>query len=94
MSGRTQKQHGPRHVSEMFVMRVPMLKSCPCFLRGRLRFSFFVTLWERPRCKLEQDMQGEMVPMLFLHRPKHVGSVGRDELAKRPTVSSKGSGQV
>ena len=70
------------NVSEMFVMRVLMLKSCPRFLRGRLRFSFFVSLRERLRCKLEQDMQGEnrawklfaLVPMLILHRPKHVGS--------------------
>ena len=77
------------NVSEMFEMRVPMLKSCPRFRRGRFRFSFFVVLRERLRCKLEQDMQGEncawklfaLVPLL-LHRPKHVGSVGRDELAK------------
>ena len=90
------------NVSEMFEMRVPMLKSCPRFLRGRLRFSFFVALRERLRCKLDQDMQGEnrawklfaLVPMLLLHRPKHVGSVGRDELAKRADRLVRGHGLI
>ena len=37
------------NVSEMFMMRVPMLKSCPRFSeRRRLRFSFFIVLRERP----------------------------------------------
>ena len=38
---------------EVFLQRVPILKSCPRFLRGRFRFSFGVALRERHRAKLE-----------------------------------------
>ena len=77
--------------SEVFLERIPMLKACPRFLRGRLRFSFAIALRERHRAKLEGDMVGAnrawklfgLVPILLLSRPGHTGSVGRDELAKR-----------
>ena len=45
-------------LSEVFLERIPMLKTCTRFLRGRLRFSFAFALRERYRAKLEGDMVG------------------------------------
>ena len=45
-------------LSEVFLERIPMLKTCPRFLRGRLRFSFAIALRELYRAKLEGDMVG------------------------------------
>ena len=75
-------------LGEAFTTRVPMLRSCPRFLRGRLRFSLGVALRERSRAKLARDPVAEtrawklfgLIPMLLLHRPRHSGIVGRDEL--------------
>ena len=69
-------------LSEVFLERIPMVKSCP---------SFAIALRERHRAKLEGDMVGAyrawklfgLVPILLLSRPAHTGSVGRDVLAKR-----------
>ena len=47
-------------LSEVFLQRIPMLKSCPRFLRGRLRFSFGVALRERCRAKLNRDPVAEL----------------------------------
>ena len=44
-------------MEDIFRTRVPMLKSCPHFLRGRLRESFQVALRERHRAKMVQDEQ-------------------------------------
>ena len=62
-------------LSEAFTTRVPMLRSCPRFLRGRLRFSLGVALRERSRAKLARDPVAEtrawklfgLIPMLLLH---------------------------
>ena len=78
-------------VQEVFQQRVPMLKTCAHFLRGRLRHSFFIALHERLKRKLEVDPVGEerawklfaLVPIMILHRPRNTGSVGRSELAQR-----------
>ena len=86
------------NLSEVFLQRIPMLKSCPRFLRGRLRFSFGVALRERCRAKLNRDPVAELrawklfglVPIVLLHRPKHGGTVGRDELAQRADDFSVG----
>ena len=67
-----------------FMMRVQVLKTCPRFLQGRLRFSFGVALRQRDRAKLAGDQTAEcrawklfgLVPTMLLHRPKHSGSVG------------------
>ena len=75
-----------------------MLKNCPHFLRGRLRFRFFTALRERLRAKMANDRVGEArawklfghVPMMLLHRPKHTGSVERDELAQRADDFARG----
>ena len=83
---------------EMFLMRVPMLKNCPHFLWGRLRFCFFTALRVRLRAKMANDTVEEarswklfgLVPMMLLHRPKHTGSVGRDELAQRADDFARG----
>ena len=76
-------------VEDVFLQHIPMLKSCPRFLRGRLRESF--GLRERYRGKQEGDEIAErrgwklfaLVPTLLLHKPRGTGSVGRDELARR-----------
>ena len=78
-------------VDDLFLTRVPMLKSCPHFLRGRLREAFQVALRERFRAKLMGDEDGQvrgwklfaLVPMMLLHRPCGTGSVGRCELVHR-----------
>ena len=46
-------------LEEEFLRRTPMLKSCPHFLRGRLRRSQLITLQERCRAKLVGDTLGE-----------------------------------
>ena len=77
-------------LGEAFLHRVPMLRSCPRFLRGRLRFSFGVALRERCRAKLARDVVAEtrvevvrLIPTLLLRRLRHGGTTGRDELAQR-----------
>ena len=68
-----------------------MLKSCPHFLRGRLRDCFQVALRERYLAKFRGDEAGQvrgwklfaLVPMMMLHRPQGSGSVGRSELVHR-----------
>ena len=87
----------------MFLM--PMLRTCPHFLRGRLRFSFFVGLRERLRAKMLNDRVGEarawklfgLIPLMLLHTPMHTGAVLRDELAQRAddlTTLLEGSGRI
>ena len=83
---------------EVFLLRIPMLKSCPYFLRGRLRECFATTLRERYRAKLAGDIVAEerawkafgLVPLLLLHRPRGCGSLGRDELALRADRFARG----
>ena len=66
------------------------MKKFPHFLRGRLRQCFAVALQERQR-RLVQDSQAEerawklfgLVPVMLLHRPIGMGSVGKDELMSR-----------
>ena len=85
-------------LEEILLMRVPMLKSCPYFLRGRLRECFAVTLRERYRAKTVGDRVAEdrawkafaLVPMMLLNKPKGGGSVGRDELGFRVDKFSRG----
>ena len=68
-----------------FALRVPTLRSCPHFLRGRLRHCFAITLREQRRAKIEGNEAAEvpawklfrLVPMMLLHRPKHAGSIGK-----------------
>ena len=75
-----------------------MMKSCPGFLRGRLRFCFGVALRERHRAKSAGDRDAEirawklfgLIPLLLFHRTKHSGTIGRDELAKRADDVSRG----
>ena len=78
-------------INEMFLFRVPLFKTCPHFLRGRLREAFQVALRERFRAKLMGDEEGHvrgwklfaLVPTMLLHRPRGTGSVGRSELGHR-----------
>ena len=78
-------------VDDLFLHSIPMLKSCPHFLRGRLRDCFQVALRERYLAKLRGDEAGQvrgwklfaLVPMMMLHRPQGSGSVGRSELVHR-----------
>ena len=71
-------------VDNLFLTRVPMLKSCAHFLSGRLREAFQVALRERFRAKLMGDEDGQvrgLVPMMF-------DRLARDLLAVR--VGSQG----
>ena len=63
---------------EVFLLRIPILKSCPYFLRGRLRECFATILRERNRAELAGDIVAKerawkafgLVPLLLLHRPR------------------------
>ena len=63
-------------VQEVFQQRVPMLKTCPHFLKGQ---------------KLEAEPVGEerawklftFVPIMLWHRSRNTGCIGRSELAQR-----------
>ena len=63
----------------LFLMRVPLLRKCPRFLRGRLRQSFSFVLRERFRAKLEGDVRvasNDVAPQTSGHRH------GRSELTQ------------
>ena len=85
-------------MEEVFTQRVPMLGSCPHFFRGCFRNSFRAVLEERYRADHEGDELAEertwklfaLVPMMFLHRAQGTGGVGRDELASRDDLFTKG----
>ena len=85
-------------VRGLFLLRVPMLKSCPAFLRGRLRQAFRVALVERQRAQREGDEANRarawklfgLVPMMLLWRPLGAGSVGREDLERRANALSRG----
>ena len=59
-----------------------------------------MALRERCRAKLNRDPVAELrawklfglVPIVLLHKPKHGGAVGRDELAQRADDFSRGGG--
>ena len=83
---------------ELFLTKIPMLKSCPRFLRGRLRECFSFALRERQRGKIVGDEQAELrgwklfavIPIMLLHKTQGIGSVGRDELAQRVEDFTRG----
>ena len=85
-------------LDDLFLQKIPMLKTCPRFLRGRLRHCFGVALRERHRAKLAGDRVAEvrawklfgMVPIMLLRRTKHSGTIGRDELAQRVEDFNRG----
>ena len=83
-------------LDDWFAVRVPTL-ILPHFLRGRLRHCFAIALREQCRAKIEGDAAEVRawklfgwVPMMLLHRPRHAGSIGRDELAKRADDIAQG----
>ena len=77
-------------LTECVLRRIPILTTCPRFMRGRLR-QCCVALRERDRAKQVGDVVGEvrawklfcLVLMMLLHRQRGEGSVGRDDLAQR-----------
>ena len=83
----TWEQLDHMHVEDLFLMKIPMFRSCPKFLRGRLREGFACTLRERFRAKQVGDEVGErrawklfaLIPLMLLHRPRNTGSMGRDD---------------
>ena len=70
------------HVEDLFLMKIPMLRSCPKFLRGRLREGFACALRERFRAKQVGDEVGErrawklfaLIPLMLLHQTRSTGS--------------------
>ena len=93
--GRSREPHGSSSTTwiwETFFCNASLFcSSVLVFLRGRLRFCFFVALRECHRAQLATDSVVEsrawklfgLVPIMLLHRPGHTGSVGRDELFHR-----------
>ena len=87
------------NVEEIFLIRVPMLRSCPHHLRGRLWECLGLALRERFRARFIGDVESEtrawklfeLIPMMLLHKPKGTGSVGRSELARRFDLFARGS---
>ena len=85
-------------LEEVFLRRTPMLRSCPHFLRGRVRHCFTVTLGERSRAKVEGDIVGEerawkafaLIPLMILNRPRGLGSIGKQELVGRANKFARG----
>ena len=80
---------------EWFLARIPMLKSCPHFIRGRLRQCWAVALRERHRARQVHDNAAAerrawklfgLVPVMLLHRPRGSGSVGRDNWPNEQTI--------
>ena len=81
-------------LSECMLRRMPMLKSCLRFFRGRFRQCWRLALQERCRAKQAGDVEC-LVPMIFLCKPRSAGSVGRDKLAKRfGSGTKKATGQI
>ena len=97
LPGGTWEQLDQVDLEEILLTRVPMLKSCPYFLRGRLRKCFAVTLRERYWAKMVCNRVADdrackafaLVPMMLL-QAKGGGSVRRDELALRTDKFSRG----
>ena len=86
-------------LADTFLQRVPMLQSCPHFLRGRLRFCFSMVLRERTRARQAGDERAEIrawklfgliLMMLLLLKPQGSGSVGLDQLAHRADEFARG----
>ena len=98
ISSESWEQLDPVNLDDVFLHSVPMMKSCPRFVRGRLRFCFGLALRERHRAKSAGDRDAEirawklfgLISLLLLHRTKHSGKIGRDELAKRADDVSSG----
>ena len=86
-------------LEDLFSQRIPMLKNCPHFFRGRLRHNFRTALEERCRAELEGDAVAEaracklfaVVPIMLLSRPRGIGRIGRDELASRADQFARGN---
>ena len=65
-------------LEELFLLQVPMLRTCPHFLRNRLRECFRLALRERLRAKVVADVEAEvrawklfgLIPMMLLHKHK------------------------
>ena len=72
-------------LAEWFLKRVPMLKTCPHFCRGRLWQCFTVVFQEWYRARQVGDLQADerawkvcgLVPMMLMHRPGGSASTRR-----------------
>ena len=87
-------------VKEVMLWRVPMLRCCPYFMKGRLRECFATALRERHREALIGDNEVQvrawklfaLIPTLLFQRPRGTGSIGRAELAQRVEGFFQGRG--
>ena len=83
---------------DLFLTKIPMLKSCPRFFQERLRECLSFALRERFRGKMVGDAQAEtrgwklfvLIPMMLLHRPHGTKAVGREKLGHRAEEFSCG----
>ena len=85
-------------LEEIFSHRLAMLKTCPHFMRGRLRECFEIPVHGRHRAKMESDELREirawklfgLVPITLIHRLRGTVAVGRSELAHRAEEFARG----
>ena len=78
-------------LKNFFALRIPTLRSCPNFLRGRWRFALRFALDARRTARGENNAEAEVrawklfaaLPALLLWRPRGRGSVGRAVLEQR-----------
>ena len=86
------------NMEELFLLRMPIVEKLPSFLPRTVEVQFLEGDRERHRAMMANDWVGEesawklfgLVPVMLLHRPRHTGSVGRDELAKRADDFGRG----
>ena len=78
-------------IRDAFLLGVPMIRSCPHFLRGRLRHAFGTALREKQRAQRSADDIGvarawklfALTPLMLMSRAHGVGAVGRETLERR-----------
>ena len=80
-------------LENVFTLRLPMLKTCLLFSRGRFRVkweSFCVKGSELSKRVMRRPVLFALVPTMLLHRPRGPGSIGRKELSQRAVDVANG----
>jgi hypothetical protein len=78
-------------LGEFSQLRIPTLRSCPAFVRGRCRFALIQALDRGRRARAQEHDEDELrawklfalLPAMLLHRPRDTGTLGRLVLEKR-----------
>ena len=86
------------NLREEFLIRCPLLQSCPRFMRGRYRHAQRIALDEADTAARTGDATAEcrawklfgLLSRLLLHRPQSEGHVGKKELEQRCEAFARG----